>query len=226
MKKQHSENSQHHKEAKVAADAARHPISIGIVDNDPVVAKALTAMFSDIPTPIHVQWSVCSATEALTCCQSPDMIPDVLLTDISMPGIGGAELAQRIHTEHPDVGIVAVTAFGTENTGINPEDSGILTVLHKEATLQEYVRAIAAASRRDDLCRWQEYSWSFVRMQLTRTEIAILQEYLRGRTTSATARLLHMSEGTIKTHMNNAYKKMGVHSRAEAIRICVREHIL
>lgn len=65
MKEQHSENSQHHKEAKVAADAAYHPISIGIVDNDPVVAKALTAMFSDIPTPIHVQWSVCSATEAL-----------------------------------------------------------------------------------------------------------------------------------------------------------------
>lgn len=63
-------------------------------------------------------------------------------------------------------------------------------------------------------------------MMLTDTEIAVLREYLRGRTTAATAHLLHMSEGTVKTHMGNAYRKMGVHSRAEAIRICVREHLL
>ncbi|WP_158216475.1 response regulator transcription factor [Bifidobacterium hapali] len=63
-------------------------------------------------------------------------------------------------------------------------------------------------------------------MMLTDTEINVLREYLKGRTTVATAHVMHMSEGTVKTHMNNAYKKMGVHSRAEAIRICVREHLL
>lgn len=205
---------------------AQSPVSVGIVDNDPMVTKALAAMFDDAPTPVCVLWSVCSGREALSCCESSDLLPDVLLTDVSMPGMGGFELARRIRAKYPDVGVVAVTAFGVEAVDGDLRDSGVSAVLRKEATLREYVRAIAAAAGRDDLAGWRERSWSFVRMQLTETEMAVLREYLRGHTTTATARLLHMSEGTVKTHVNNAYRKMGVHSRAEAIRICVREHIL
>ncbi len=214
--------------AKSAAQEifVQSPVSVGIVDNDPVVTKALSAMFDDTPTPVCVLWSVCSSSEALSRCESPDLVPNVLLTDVSMPGMGGCELAQRIRAKYPNVGVVAVTAFEVETVNNNLQDSGVSVVLRKEGTLQEYVRAIASAAGRDDLANWQERSWSFVRMLLTETEIAVLQEYLRGRTTSATARLLHMSEGTVKTHANNAYRKMGVHSRAEAIRICVRERIL
>lgn len=206
--------------------AAPSPVTVGIVDNDPVVARALAAMFDDAPTPVRVLWSVCSAREALLCCGSPDMVPDVLLADVSMPGMGGVELARRVREGHPGVRVVAVTAFGADAVGAVPRDSGVSAVLRKEATLQEYVRAVAAAAGRDDLSGWRERSWSFVRMMLTETEVAVLREYLRGRTTAATARLLHMSEGTVKTHMNHAYRKMGVHNRAEAIRVCVRERIL
>lgn len=226
MREEEAGGSRSRTESQAREASARPPISVGIVDNDPVVVKSLAAMFGDTPTPVGVLWSVCSAREALLCCESPDMVPDVLLTDVSMPGMGGFELARRVRAGYPGVCVVAVTAFGIETVGADPQDSGVSAVLRKEATLQEYVRAIARASGRDDLAGWRERSWSFVRMMLTETEVAVLSEYLRGRTTSAVARLLHMSEGTVKTHTNNAYRKMGVHSRAEAIRICVREHIL
>lgn len=201
-------------------------ITAGIVDNDPLVARALRAMFEDASTPVHVLWSVCNGEEALALCKSPDLVPDVVLTDVMMPEMDGFELSRLMRDAHPETRVVGITAFRLADGENHRIDSGMSAILHKEASPQEYVRTMAHASGRKDLEGWQEHSWVFLRMMLTETEIAVLQEYLHGRTAAATARLMHMSEGTVKTHLNNAYRKMGVHSRAEAIRICVREHLL
>lgn len=201
-------------------------IAVGIVDNDPLVASALYRMFEDAPTPIHALWNVCDGGEALALCQTPDMAPEVLLTDLSMPGMDGFELCRRVREACPEIHVVGLTAFRIDDAERRKNESGMALILHKETSLQDYVRHIAHVAGRGDLEQWREHSWAFVRMMLTDTEIAVLREYLRGRTTAATAHLLHMSEGTVKTHMSNAYRKMGVHSRAEAIRICVREHLL
>lgn len=204
----------------------REFITAGIVDNDSLVVKALRAMFEDTPTPVHVLWSVCDGLEALSLCESPDLVPEVLLTDVMMPGMDGFELSSRMRDAHPEMRIVGLTAFRIDDGESRRAASGMSCILRKEASLQEYVRIMAHVVGRVDLERWREHSWAFTRMMLTETEIAVLREYLRGRTAAATARLMHMSEGTVKTHLNNAYRKMGVHSRAEAIRICVRERLL
>ncbi|MBW3093768.1 response regulator transcription factor [Bifidobacterium sp. 64T4] len=204
----------------------REFITAGIVDNDSLVVKALHAMFEDVPSPVHVLWSVCDGPEALSLCESPDLVPEVLLTDVMMPGMDGFELSRRMRDAHPGTHVVGLTAFRIDDGENRGAASGMSCILRKEASLQEYVQVMAHVAGRADLEQWREHSWTFTRMMLTETETAVLREYLRGRTTAATARLMHMSEGTVKTHVNNAYRKMGVHSRAEAIRICVRERLL
>ncbi|MCH9275604.1 response regulator transcription factor [Bifidobacterium amazonense] len=199
---------------------------IGIVDNDPLVSKALESMFTDRPTPLRVLWNVRSGEEALRLCADAAMRPDLVLTDLRMPGMDGKELTERLLAEHPGLAVLGMSAFQLGYTAEELRTAGMGAVIRKEAGTQEYVQLIGGLLDRPKLLEWREHTLAFERMMLTDTEINVLREYLKGRTTAATARVMHMSEGTVKTHMNNAYRKMNVHSRAEAIRICVREHLL
>lgn len=201
-------------------------ISIGIVDNDPLVGKALEDMFTVRPTPLKVLWNVRSGEEALRLCAVPAMCPQLVLTDMMMPGMDGKQLAERLSVLHPRLKILGMSAFQLSYTRQQLRDAGIPATIRKEASVQEYVRLIGMIVGDDVAARWTQESLLLMRMNLTDTEIAVMREYLKGRTTKATAQLMHMSEGTVKTHMNSVYKKMGVHTRAEAIRICVQEHIL
>ncbi|RSX54478.1 response regulator transcription factor [Bifidobacterium samirii] len=200
--------------------------SIGIVDNDPLVSRALESMFTDRPTPLQVLWNVQSGEDALRLCMDSDMRPDLVLTDLRMPAMDGKELAERLRSEYPTMAVLGMSAFQLEYTTEQLSAAGMSGMIRKEADTQEYVQMIGRILNRPKMMEWREHSFAFERMMLTDTEISVMREYLKGRTTAATARVMHMSEGTIKTHMNNAYRKMGVHSRAEAIRICVREHVL
>lgn len=201
-------------------------VSIGIVDNDPLVSQALEAMFSQRTTPLHVLWNTQSGREALRLCQSWTVKPQAILTDLRMPGMDGKELSEQVLKVFPGIVVIGMTAFQIDYTNDELLQAGMSAVIRKEAPVQEYVQAIGRALGSTRLASWQESAPSFQRMMLTDTELAVLREYLKGRTTAATANIMHMSEGTVKTHMNKAYRKMGVHSRAEAIRICMREHLL
>ncbi|KFI56710.1 response regulator transcription factor [Bifidobacterium callitrichos] len=199
-------------------------ITIGVVDNDPLVLQALTSMIADRSTPLHMLWSVNQPMLALDLCKNLTTRPMLVLSDLQIPQMDGKELAE--HLQRIGIPVLAMTAFQLTYTTDELMKAGIHAVIRKEAPLQEYVQLIGKILGNDEVAHWQERSLDFQRMMLTDREIEILREYLKGRTTASTARLLHVSEGTVKTHMNNAYRKMGVHSRAEAIRICVKEHIL
>lgn len=205
---------------------ASNVATVGIVDNDPLVAKALEDMFTNRPTPLQVMWSVCDGREALSLCSCDAMRPEVIFTDLQMPAMSGKDLANRITTHWSNVLMIGITAFNLTYTRQELIEAGIKAVLRKEASVQEYVQTVGLVTGKDFLRTWEERSLAASRMLLTDTEIAVLREYLKGRTTSSVARLLHMSEGTVKSHMNNAYSKMGVHSRIEAIKVCIQEGLL
>ena len=73
---------------------------------------------------------------------------------------------------------------------------------------------------------WIDGGESASNLILTETERQVLTLFLKGRTAVAVARQLHMSEGTVKTHMNSAYKKLGVHNRSQAIGLCAKKGII
>ncbi|KAB7791299.1 response regulator transcription factor [Bifidobacterium leontopitheci] len=207
-------------------DARRPHAVIGIVDNDPLVGRALEDMFTASPTPLSVLWNVRSAQEALRLCADPAMRPELVLTDMMMPGMDGKQLAERLLALYPQLRVLAMSAFQYRYTQEQLRQAGIAATIRKEASVQEYVQLIGRIIGDDELATWTQDSYWPIRMRLTDTEITVMREYLKGRTTKATAHLLHLSEGTVKTHMNNVYKKLGVHTRAEAIRICMQEHVL
>lgn len=210
------------KQTKQCAEIA----NVGIVDNDPLVARALESMFVESHAPVNIMWTVTDAERCVELCLLTGTTPDVLLLDIQMPQKDGKQVAEDLRLRGFKGKILAMTAFRFAYSNQELAGAGIDSVICKEAQPQEYVQTMGDLLHNECLTSWQEHSLAYSRMMLTDTELSVLKAFLKGNTTQATAHMLHMSVGTVKTHMRSAYRKMGVHCRAEAIRVLVREHEL
>lgn len=70
--------------------------TLGIVDNDPLVASAIQSLLVETCAPIQILWTVTSAEQALEAMRDSAQRPQAVLTDIAMPGMNGSELALNI----------------------------------------------------------------------------------------------------------------------------------
>lgn len=189
-------------------------------------ARAVEMSFAQRRAPVHVLWTVFAASDVLELCERAASRPSVVLADLEMPGMGGVELAEALSQRQPDIAIVGMTAFELTHELDRVRASGIAQVLHKEAQTELLVRAIGAAADNESAANWCDGDRVIGREVLSETELAVLRLFLRGRTVIAVGHQLHMSEGTVKTHMNAAYRKLSVHNRSQAIAVCIREGLL
>ena len=196
-------------------------VTLGIVDNDPLACRLLDDMFQRTQAPISVLWAVKSGTDALALCERPTTRPTVVLTDLSMPQMGGLELSRRIKDQYPQIVIIGITAFTIPSNTY----SGISICIYKETPIEEIIRIIGKYTDNKALQQWDRTK-PISHPQLTPTERIIMLYYSQGRTTQAISRQLSISESTVKTHQANIFKKLGVHSRSEALLRCEREGLL
>lgn len=85
--------------------------TLGIVDNDPLVLDLLTHYFVASHAPLHVLWSLNNPKQAWRACNDERTRPQVVLTDIEMPGMNGRELFHRIRAHEPNIVVIGVAAF-------------------------------------------------------------------------------------------------------------------
>ncbi|KAB7791339.1 response regulator transcription factor [Bifidobacterium leontopitheci] len=187
-------------------------VTVGVVDNDPFAVDAVTAMFRNHEAPIRVLWSVTSARDAMAMCDRDSLRPQVVLTDMQMPGMDGDALADELSRKHPDVHVVGMTAF---DCSVIEHD---FPVLPKESPVNVIVRAIGEAAGDH-----QTAQWSATRdrgIVLSQSELQVIGLFAQGLTTTAVAGRLHVAETTVKTHLSRVFGKLGVHTKAEAIALC------
>ncbi|MBW3094803.1 response regulator transcription factor [Bifidobacterium sp. 64T4] len=199
-------------------------LSLGIVDNDPLVAQAIENVLIQRQAPLKVLWSVTGAADAIDLCNRDSCRPNVVLTDMEMPGADGFALSGTLHRRWPGLVIVGMTAFAVDTARMH--DVGMSSIVHKDVPVERLVHRIGAAAHDEEAIEWIDGGVSAANLTLTETERQVLTLFLKGRTVLAVARQLHMSEGTVKTHMNSAYKKLGVHNRSQAIGLCVKKGII
>ena len=85
--------------------------TLGIVDNDPLVASAIQSLLVETCAPIQILWTATSAEQALEAMRDSAQRPQAVLTDIAMPGMNGSELAHHIKEQHPDIAVIGISAF-------------------------------------------------------------------------------------------------------------------
>ncbi|HZF98650.1 MAG TPA: response regulator transcription factor [Pseudoxanthomonas sp.] len=146
--------------------------------------------------------------------------PDVLVTDIEMPGLTGLELAQRLHRHRLPTRVVIVTTFARPGFLRRALDAGVAGYLLKDAPadrLVEAVRQVHRGARSIDPELAME-AWSEAD-PLNDRERQVLRLAGEGRSAGDIATQLNLSPGTVRNYLSEAIGKLGVGNRIEAARL-------
>ena len=146
--------------------------------------------------------------------------PDLLVTDIEMPGLTGLELAQRIQRQQLPVKVVIVTTFARAGFLRRALDAGVCGYLLKDAPaeqLAEALRKVHRGGRAIDpqlaLEAWGEAD------PLNDRERQTLRLAGEGLSAGEIAAKLNLSQGTVRNYLSEAIGKLGVGNRIEAYRL-------
>ena len=201
-------------------------IRVALADDQTVVREGLRAMLG-LFDQLDVVAAVDSA-EALVAAVA-ELAPDVALTDLRMPGIGGVEGIRRIRAEHPATQCVALTTYDDDRTIAEAMSAGAVGFLNKDADPASVVGAIeAAASGRslldarvlDALLRGSAAPSAAVpppASGLTEREIEVVRLIAAGRSNQQICHELVVSMATVKTHVNHLLAKTGCRDRAALV---------
>ncbi|WBO66454.1 response regulator [Streptomyces camelliae] len=197
-----------------------HPVRLLLADDHPVVRAGLRAVLETEPGLVVVA-EAATAEEAVDRAAGGDV--DVVLMDLQFgKGMGGAEATAAI-TARPDAPrVVIVTTYDSDADTLPAIEAGATGYLLKDAPPEELAAAVrSAAGGRTALApAVADRLMSRLRTpgtSLTRRETEVLALVAEGLSNQAVGRRLHLTEGTVKSHLARVYAKLGVDSRTAAV---------
>ncbi len=193
-------------------------IRLLIADDQALVRGALSALLG-LEGDIEVVAEVARGDEVLDAVRAQR--PDVALLDIEMPGIDGISAAAQVRAAMPECRVLMVTTFGRPGylkRAMQAGASGFVVKDTPAAQLADAVRRVAQGLRVVDP-QLAADSLAQGDSPLTERETDVLQTSRAGGSIADIARILHLSEGTVRNHLSAAIGKTGGRNRADAARI-------
>jgi two-component system response regulator DesR len=191
-------------------------IRVVLAEDQALVRGALAALLS-LERDISVVAQASDGDAALAVVEREE--PDVLVTDIEMPGRSGLDVAAELRRRGSPTRIVIVTTFARAGYLRRALDAGVSGYLLKDrpaTELADAIRAVRRGERAIDpelaLASWSDAD------PLTDRERAVLRLASEGFASSAIAERLHLSEGTVRNYLSDAIGKLGASNRIEAAR--------
>jgi two-component system response regulator DesR len=147
--------------------------------------------------------------------------PDVLLTDIEMPGLSGLDVAQKVHDAKLPTRVVIVTTFARSGYLRRALDAGVRGYLLKDAPVEKLAQALRDVHRggRSIAPELAVDAWREEADPLTDRERAVLRLAGEGMSSQDIAEKLHLSNGTVRNYLSEAIGKLGAANRVEAHRL-------
>jgi two-component system response regulator DesR len=194
------------------------PIRLLLADDQALVRGALAALLSLEPD-LSVVAEIGRGDEILAAAERTR--PDVALLDVEMPGMDGIAAAAALHARLPECRVLVVTTFGRPGYLRRAMEAGASGFVVKDTParqLADAVRRVHAGLRVVDPTLAAE-TLATGRSPLTDRETQVLRAAREGRAAADLARVLHLSEGTVRNHLSAAIGKTGARNRSEAVRI-------
>jgi two-component system nitrate/nitrite response regulator NarL len=220
--------------ANTAGTPAAERLRVAVIDDHPLFREGVAATLG-ADRSMEVVGQGATADEAIQIAQ--DLLPDVLLLDISLPG-GGIEAMREIARLCPYIKVVILTASENEKHVSDALEAGARGYVLKGVGAQELMRTIHAVHQGESYVTPQLAARLLTMMKappqhappaeadmpaLTRREEQILDAVAEGKTNKEIARLLNISEKTVKHYMTNIMHKLQVRNRVEAALVVKRK---
>jgi two-component system, NarL family, response regulator len=202
------------------------PIRI-LVAEDHLVARV------GVTTIVNMQPDMTVVAEASNGQQAIELyrvhLPDVILLDLRMPGMGGVEAAQKIRAEFPGAHMIALTTYGGDEDIRRALAAGVQAYLTKDVLHDELLKAIRAVHA------GQTYLPSAVaaslaaqmpRPDLSAREVQVLGLIVSGMANKQIAYELSIAEHTVKNHVKSILSKLGVQDRTQAATAAIQRGII
>jgi DNA-binding NarL/FixJ family response regulator len=190
-----------------------------IADDEPAVRAALRALLED-EADIAVVGEAADGVDAI--CATERLRPDVLLLDLKMPGMDGAEAAKVLPRLMPGTRIVVLTATGPAHAPelLRLDVHGYLCKPVEGPELADAIRAVHGGG----ICLAPEVARRLAAsgapaaaLEPTSREREVLRLLVEGRADKEIARRLRIRPATARTHLRRLFGKAGVHSKAELV---------
>jgi DNA-binding NarL/FixJ family response regulator len=163
--------------------------------------------------------------------------PDVVLMDLRMPGLDGAEATQQIVRDHPEVKVLILSTFEADSYVLQALRAGASGYILKDAESSavassimavlsgERVMAGAVANRVLDMLTGASTPKEFYD-GLTAREVEILKLIAAGQANKQIAFNLKISEKTVRNHISHIYEKLQIYDRAQAVLYAVKKALV
>jgi DNA-binding NarL/FixJ family response regulator len=195
-------------------------ITVMVVDDHAVVRAGLTRVLGTA-SDVSIVAQAASGPEALELLDH--VMPDVILMDVSMPGMDGILTTRAILAEHPEACVVALTSFGDRERVMAMVDAGARGYLVKDGDPDELTRAIRAAAQGESPLAPVAASALLRSRQvraclddLTVREREVLELLAAGLPNRVIGAQLGVTEATVKAHLTRVYTRLGVTDRVSA----------
>ena len=208
-------------------------VKIVLADDHQIVRHGLRSLLAAEPD-MKVVAEADNGRDVLRKVQDSD--PDVVIMDISMPGLNGIEATRQIMAECPGVRVIALSMHSDSLFVLNMLKAGASGYLLKDCALEELVKAIRCVVGqktylspgisdvviKDFVSGWTSTSTSAFSV-LTAREREVLQLMAEGKTTNQIADALCVSVKTVESHRKQIMNKSGIHSVAELTKYAIRQ---
>ncbi len=216
--------------------ATTKKIRVFLADDHLVLREGIKSFMSRVPD-MEVIGEASNGED--TVAKVRQLVPDIVLMDISMPGINGLEAAAQIKQLVPQTKVLVLTMYETEQYVSQMLHVGAVGYVVKTASTDELLSAIRTVYHGDvylypSITRMflQDYLQN-IKMQnedkpekLTARELEILRHVADARKNKEIADILGISVRTVQAHRTNLMFKLGVHDRTELVKYAVRKGLI
>jgi len=208
-------------------------IKILLVDDHAIIREGLRSLLEKQPE-MEVIADTDDGRKAIELVR--ELLPDIVIMDITMPGLNGIEATRQITAEFPDVKVIALSIHSKRRYVADMLSAGATGYILKECLFDELVqaiKAIAAGGRYlspritdvvvSDYVKRLSTSADSPFEALKTREREVLQLVAEGKSTKQIALELHVSTKTIEANRRQIMEKLNIHNVAELTKYAVRE---
>lgn len=201
-------------------------IRILVVEDHHVVRQGLVALLKTVPD-MSVVAEGSDGKQAVDLFRQHE--PDVTLMDLRMPNMSGVDAVVQIRQEYPAARIIVLTTFDGDEDIYRALQAGARAYLLKGMfgdELMDAIRAVHAGKSRIPPAVAERLANRMGGPGLTARELDVLRLIVSGNSNKEIGEGLHISEATVKTHINNILSKLGVTDRTQATTTALQRGIV